>query len=563
MRYRLAAMAIVAGAGFAEALAAQAIRGTVVDAAGARVPGVVVLLVSAANANVARDLTDEAGQFQIAAPVAGEYRIRTLRIGFRQTLTAAFTLAVGQELTRQVDVESVAFSLDTVRVMGRNQCRVASDSAAATFAVWEQARAALTAASVTARSRANRSAVVTYERVMDPDRRRVREQTVSIQGSMSHRAWRARVPDSLRRFGYVSVAQDGWMTYYAPDLEVLLSDEFLEDHCFRLATTRDVGVLGIAFEPTRQRSRIPEITGTLWFDRKTDELRSLEFKYTNLDQRQIEDAAGGDLAFARLANGAWVITRWNIRMPVLASRSTAAIPGSSGAAQIIVTALRVTGGELAYVMRGRDTIWSRPPLVIAGTVVDSMSGSPIAGARVAIGGSRSAVTTDARGRFEISTLPGEYVIETRTPSLDSVAFVHSSPVTIADAPLNVTVRAPSAMQVLGKMCGAGLSQELGLVTGTVTLQGDSTPPRNMTVVAEWQDLAVRNDGGPRALRIARHTQGRTDARGAFRLCGVPLSTAAALRPVVAGDSAAATLVRIPDGARYIRVDLTVEPERRP
>lgn len=559
------AVAAVAAGACPCTVAAQVIRGTVVDRGSAPVPGVVVLLVDPANNVTARDLTNESGEFRVAAPGPGGYRIRTLRIGFRQTLSDVFQLQSGQEITQQINVAGVAFSLDTVRVVGRNQCRVHSDSAAATFAMWEQARTALTAAAVTARSRAITSTIVSYERLMDPDRRRVREQSVAVQGGMSSRAWRARAADSLRRFGYVSTAPDGWLTYYAPDLEILLSDQFLEDHCFKVATTRDPAVIGIAFEPTRDRRELSEIQGTLWFDRKSDELRSLEFGYTNLSHREAENAAGGDITFARLPNGSWVITRWSIRMPVLSVRNSgpSGIPGQAATTTASVTAMRVAGGELALVTRGSDTLWSHAPLMVAGTVVDSLSGRPIPGARVAIGGARSSVTTDARGRFEItSALPGEYVVETRTASLDSVTAVHSSRLTIADAPVSLTLRVPSASEMVPRMCGAALPPDHGVVTGTVSVKGDTLPPRNMHMVIEWQDVTTHS-GGAIIERTARHAQARTDARGTFRLCGVRVNTAAGVRPVIAGDSAAATPVRIPAGVRFARVDVVVDSLRSP
>src|SRR4029453_5669250 len=57
-------------------------------------------------------------------------------------------------------------------------------------------------------------------------------------------------------------------TYFAPDAAVLLSDEFLRDHCFRLrqGEGRREGLIGLGFEPVRGRNK-PDIAGTLWIDR--------------------------------------------------------------------------------------------------------------------------------------------------------------------------------------------------------------------------------------------------------------------------------------------------------
>ena len=109
-----------------------------------------VILVDSASATIASALSDERGAFFLRATKPGTFRLRTLRIGFRATISPAFALAAGQDVTRQLDVEEIKFLLDTVRVTGRNACRMATDSAVATFAVWEQVRTVLTAVQLTA-----------------------------------------------------------------------------------------------------------------------------------------------------------------------------------------------------------------------------------------------------------------------------------------------------------------------------------------------------------------------------------------------------------------------------
>jgi hypothetical protein len=79
--------------------------------------------------------------------------------------------------------------------------------------------------------------------------------------------WRSRSTDSLHRFGYVVTDKDNSTVYYAPGLDVLLSNMFLEDHCFRLVA--DGPRVGMAFEPAPDRKRLSEIRGTIWLDRAT------------------------------------------------------------------------------------------------------------------------------------------------------------------------------------------------------------------------------------------------------------------------------------------------------
>jgi hypothetical protein len=72
--------------------------------------------------------------------------------------------------------------------------------------------------------------------------------------------------------------------------------------------------IGIGFAPSRGR-RVPDITGALWLDRETAELRRLEFKYVNLPQSAGHATAGGYVRFKRLGTGDWIITHWVIRFP--------------------------------------------------------------------------------------------------------------------------------------------------------------------------------------------------------------------------------------------------------
>src|SRR3954469_9005420 len=118
---------------------AQTVRGAVVADGDRPVNGVVVTLVDAAAKEVARALTDDRGEYVLAAPRPGSYRLRTLRIGFQSLLPEPFTLTDAQTFTRRLAMSTAAFTLDTVRSIGRNQCRVVGrDSASAVGALWDQ-----------------------------------------------------------------------------------------------------------------------------------------------------------------------------------------------------------------------------------------------------------------------------------------------------------------------------------------------------------------------------------------------------------------------------------------
>jgi len=56
-------------------------------------------------------------------------------------------LRAGGEITKRLVLSGLPIALDTIRVVDRNVCRAFTDSGAATYAVWEQVRAALIAPS--------------------------------------------------------------------------------------------------------------------------------------------------------------------------------------------------------------------------------------------------------------------------------------------------------------------------------------------------------------------------------------------------------------------------------
>ena len=187
---------------------AQVVRGVVTDSTNRPISGVVVMLVDATSQSRARALSDERGEFRIAAPAAGTYSLRTLRIGFRPTTTPAIELRAGGEVTQRVLVAGLPITLDTIKVADRNVCKAFTDSGAATYAVWEQVRAALTATELTTAFRNIAATTVAYERVLDPRGSRFYNRRRRCLTGYVNRPWLSLPPDSLRRIGYVVTQRD-------------------------------------------------------------------------------------------------------------------------------------------------------------------------------------------------------------------------------------------------------------------------------------------------------------------------------------------------------------------
>jgi len=535
----LAALAVAASA--APAVRAQAVRGVTRDATGQPVPAVIVELLDSGGRAIDRQLSDDLGAFRLNARAPGSYRVRTLRIGYQPEIIAA--IVEGERtVTLTVTLASVRVVLDTITATARNPCgRLEADTAGTLFRVWEQARAALTATQLGSRDRMFGARTISFVRTLDPNGVHVRESAAAMHTGTVRQPWSSAPMGVLRRTGYVVTDRYNYTTYHAPDIGVLLSDEFLEDHCFRLAASGPPGVTGIVFEPTPGR-RVPEIRGTVWLDRSSAELRAMDFSYANLAPHLSREARGR-IEFERFDNGLWAIGRWFIRMPVVETLRGSVAFGPD----LNLVEIQETGGALALAIKGTDTLWSARPLSLQGIVSDSARGRPVSGARIRLVEAGAEGVSDASGAFRVDAIPGRYTVEVRTAGLDSLSAVHSAEVTVTDGVERLRVRVPSASQVAATMCPRSSA---GILVGSVVFDGRTSLPPDVRVVAEWDDTG--------ALHARRWVQSRPLASGPFRLCGIPTRSAVSVRAIA--DSAIAEPVAVDfNGGRFAQARLTLHP----
>jgi hypothetical protein len=481
----------------AGALSAQSVRGAVVDAGGIPVAGVVVQLLTATDSVVSRALSNQAGEFFIATTTAGTYRVRTLRIGYRPVTSDPLTLRAGEELSRRFEIAGVAVTLGNVRIEGESGCRrSASDSTSVAFTAWDQLRTALSATQITAISRGMTVTTIEYVRALDPLGRKVLSDEASVRTELVRQPWAEQRADQLRAKGYITDDIAGNVVYHVPGLDVLSSSGFLEDHCLRLARESNEERLGISFEPTTTRRDFAEVKGVAWLDRKTSELREVVFGYSGIVAERI-DAAGGRIEFTRMDDGTWVISRWHVRMPILELVSK---ENARGGSENKIGEIRETGAQLTVARRGTDTLWVRDALPMSGSVTDSLTRKPVAGAIAKLVGTSFVDTTDARGQFSIMAVPGEYTLEVRTPSLDSVKAVHQSRVAFIDTAATFDIKVPNAEYISRVM----LSRNRAMLTGTVLLDSTDAPIRDVEISLPGLSKTVK-----------------TDAAGNFRISDVP------------------------------------------
>ena len=523
---------------------AQIVRGTVVERlTGAPVGGAVVQLLDSAGSAVARAITGPAGEYRLTASRAGTYGLRVLRIGFQPSAPVRVVLPSGSDITQPPLVAGASVSLDTVRVAARRECQLRPDAATATFAVWEQIRTALIGAQVTEDRRLITS-FVGYERALDNRGERVIRQATSLRAGVAGVPWRSIPVDSLTKVGYAVTEPNGATTYFAPDLSVLVSEQFMAEHCLRLVAEDER--IGIAFEPTRNRRGVPEIEGTIWIDRASKELRSLDFKYVNVSRHE-ETLGGGRVEFTRLRDGGWLVIRWNIRAPVLETRYGAGgvLRGGNQVAGRIVREVREEGGLLSLVRAGSDTLWANPVLSVAGIVRDS-TGRGVAGVRVALRGSGVPARTDSAGRFRIdAVVPGTYIIEAQTDALAATGMREFAYVTAADTRGDVQLRVPSDAQVVAGRC-TNLDPRRGMLGGQV-LSADSLPPASALLLIEWNEVHASTN---ELIRRGRAVELTIDTRGFFHVCDMPLRTALVVRVAGEGRETPADTVRLSPEGRF-------------
>ena len=295
-------------------LPAQALRIQVVEeATGAPIEGAIVSLVPPRGRPTVRALSDGFGRVTLTAPAPGIWRLRGDRIGYATASSDTIELAAGETRDYRFALPMIRVLLLELLVTAKSVCGRHREADPAMAALWEEARKALVAVGVTRATSGIPFRLHAYAVELDPDLRVstwLGESTWVAQGARSFTA----VPEAtLRKFGFARVTAAGaW--YYAPDDEVLLSDYFLETHCFRSVSAGDGAeeLIGLEFTPRRERPR-PDVAGTIWLRRGDAALSHLDFGYTGLFAPAL--GAGGRIEFARLPAGAWFVKKWCIRGP--------------------------------------------------------------------------------------------------------------------------------------------------------------------------------------------------------------------------------------------------------
>ncbi|MBW3660712.1 MAG: carboxypeptidase-like regulatory domain-containing protein [Gemmatimonadetes bacterium] len=303
----------------ADPVAAQTVDGRMVEAGSEEaVPGAAVMLLGESGRQLDFALTDVEGRFRLRAPGPGTFRIAFERIGYEGGESGAFALAAGEEVVRRLVVPVRPLALPPIEAVTERRCAVRPAEGEAASRIWAEIRKALEAASWTERRGALRYTLLAWERRLDPRTREVVDETTRRrEGASRASPWVAEDAERLVREGFVR-REGSDLLYDGPDAATILSDAFLDTHCFRAVPPPEgePGWIGLAFAPDRSPAAV-DVEGILWVDRRSSELRRLDFDYVGLPRDLRFDVAGGRVEFERVPTGEWIVRRWWIRMPIV------------------------------------------------------------------------------------------------------------------------------------------------------------------------------------------------------------------------------------------------------
>jgi hypothetical protein len=180
---------------------------------------------------------------------------------------------------------------------------------------------------------------------------------------------------------------------------------------------------------------------------------------------------------------------------------------------------------------------------IAGTVFDSLSGTPLSGAEVQLVSAdnpsllgRSA-TSDSLGRYTlIDVPPARYALGFLHPMLDSLGVdVPPREVTVASGQkLRIDIGIPSPSRLRTAICGpAPQADSVGVLIGFVRNARDGSPATGSVVTGEWLEFTLGRGGLVRTIPRRLATAGDN---GWFALCNVPTGGTVVLLATHGSDS---------------------------
>lgn len=498
----------------------QFITGVLLDRnTGRPVAGAYIVLLNPDSLEVARSLTNGLGEFRIHPPRTGTYRLRTEVVGFRSSVTQAFSVEPDGLAGLQLEVVPIRLRLDPLFVEGRaRECRIIGDQALEVLTVWDETRKALVAVAWSDMQEEFIHDMDRFERSYTPSFVLRRENRTNLPARHVMPA-RSRTVEELEERGYVVIETDS-VVYEAPDADVFFSAPFLQSHCFWLdrAGQGEGSRIGLNFEPVRDTDR-PDVRGVFWLDGQTGALQRLELSYVNVGVWQRQRGAAAELSFEQLPDGRWFVDRWWIRMPMV--REVESLKGPIWDFPEAVVGFEEEGGEVmrVYASDGR-TVFARDRATVFGTVIDSTTGSRLTGAMVKLDGTDWVTVSQSDGTYWLTDLPdGSYRVTFTHPIATFYGISDTWPVRLREGQeSHADLAIPAQETIVERRCGAR-GAAVGLLLGYIRDEASDSVVANADVSIRWLESAD-DVSSLRSLEV------QTDSTGVYRACvprGAPLS----------------------------------------
>jgi hypothetical protein len=512
-----------------ECVLAQTILVQVIELeTGQPIPGAFLTFLRADGTFVRSALTNAEGRFLFLAGNRGPFTIRAEMIGRETREEMGFSLSGADDTTLTLNLPVRAIELAGVRIRAESRCRLHPENATTTAKVWEEARKALAVQQWAESERVLEFALVSYSRDLHPRTLSVQAEERRASRAVSRNPIQSLSPEILARDGFVQAVDGGEYDYFGPDARVLLSNTFLDTHCLKVIQSRDqLGSIGLVFQPVN-RGGPPDIEGVFWLSTDTWRLQFLEYGYTWSPYPESQAQARGRVEFEALPNGAWVVRRWWIRMPMMARRHSGG--QRFGGTGLEVVGYREVGGQIEEVstlnqVRLIEASWG----TLTGTLWDSTSAGPLPGARVYLEGTGYSVFTDGQGHFELRGLPqGRFLAKFRHPRLDSLNVAMDGAVVVVQpgTRTDLTMTIPSRETLAAAMCeGMEVGPGTATLVGRVGLPSSGDPLPGVRVQVTWNPALGARANGDRpdllsfGARIGLETA--TTPNGWYTACGVP------------------------------------------
>jgi hypothetical protein len=301
---------------------AQSLSGRVIDqATGAPVPAGFVRLIDASGTRVSEWLTNDAGLYRVTAPAPGRYRVRVERLGYQTFESEPF--ALDSTVVRDFRLPSAAIALPEITARSTTKCEKHDVMTPETALLWGEVRKALDLTSWTADNAAIKFDLVDQLRYLDSrlNARGAGKKTYT-SGVKHGSPFAALAKDSLIEKGFIQATTKGHYSYFAPDAALIMSEPFQETHCFLEKTEKKrPDLIGLGFEPAGMIKPY-DVRGTLWIERVSGLLTSLEYTYDKLPVSAASNQAGGEVQFTRFDSGMWIVSGWSLRVPIMSTVRT-------------------------------------------------------------------------------------------------------------------------------------------------------------------------------------------------------------------------------------------------